>query len=146
MRVELKKKLGSPRHRQTSRRLIRQAQEELDAGDPLQASEKTWEAVVHRVRSIYKKHTDGRGGRLENDFKVMQAAQNLLRHADNPPESMKGLLTTKAMHVNFYDNDAIPLAVQSGIVTARKLLDELDNVDANLSRDRNRRSARKPHR
>lgn len=68
-----------------------------------------------------------------------------IAEADNPPKSMQDLLTTKAMHVNFYDNDAIPLAVQSGIVTARNLLDELDNVDAKLSRDRNRRSARKPH-
>ena len=141
MRVELKKKLGSPRHRQTSRRLIRQAQEEFDAGDPLQASEKAWEAVMHRVRSIYKKHTDGRGGRLENDFKVMQAAQNILRHADNPPESIGDLLIAKVLHVNFYVDDLEPFGVQRGIAAVRRLLDELDNVDAKLSRDSNH----KPH-
>ena len=39
-------------HAETSRHLIRQAEEELERGDALQASEKAWEAAVHAVKSI----------------------------------------------------------------------------------------------
>lgn len=145
MMVELKQRLDSPRHRRTSRRLIRQAQEEFDAGDPLQASKKAWEAVVHRVKSIYKKHSSGRAD-LGSHFKVMQAAQALLKRADNPEESIGDLLITRVLHVNFYDDDLGDAAVQSGIAAARRLLDNLDRVDAKLSRDSNRRRrARKHH-
>ena len=35
-----------------SRRLVRQAQEEFDTGDRLQASEKAWGAAAHAVKAI----------------------------------------------------------------------------------------------
>ena len=35
-----------------SRRLVRQAQEEFDTGDRLQASEKAWDAAAHAVKAI----------------------------------------------------------------------------------------------
>ena len=39
-------------HSETSRHLIRQADEELERGDALQTSEKAWGAAVHAVKSI----------------------------------------------------------------------------------------------
>ena len=52
-------------HETHSRRLFRHAQEQLEKGDRLQASEKAWGAVAHRVKLIadrmgwtYDTHTD----------------------------------------------------------------------------------------
>ena len=39
-------------HDTHSRRLIRHAEEMLDAGDRLQASEKAWGAVAHRLKVV----------------------------------------------------------------------------------------------
>ena len=53
-------------HKVHSERLIRHAEEQLAKGDRLQASEKAWGAVVHRLKDIadqrgwkYSTHADG---------------------------------------------------------------------------------------
>ena len=41
-------------HRQVSDTLLQQAEEEFEAGDLIQASEKAWGAVAHYLKSVAK--------------------------------------------------------------------------------------------
>ncbi len=43
---------GPNDHTEISRRFLRQAKQELNEGDQLQASEKTWGALAHALKAI----------------------------------------------------------------------------------------------
>ena len=45
----------SDRYAAISQRLLRQSQEELDADDLIQASEKAWGAAAHAIKSVAEK-------------------------------------------------------------------------------------------
>lgn len=113
---------------QTSRRLIRQAEEEFEAGDALQASEKAWGAVVHRIKAI----AEERDTDLGSHVKIMRAAADVIAHTDDPEKTKDALLKAKLLHVNFYDDDIGPEDVQKGIQQVRDLLDAIDRVVPNL--------------
>lgn len=87
------------RHDAYSRRLLEEAAQMLATGDRVQASEKMWGAVVHRLKVIaaerdwpYEGHDDG-----------IMIARYLGREAGNA--QIKGLTeAAAALHQNFYED------------------------------------------
>ena len=109
---------------QTSRRLILQAEQEFDAGDTLQASEKAWGAVVHRIKAV----AEERNVELGSHVSIMRAARDVAAHTDDPEKTRDALHKAKLLHVNFYDNDIEREDVQRWIQQVRDLLDAIDRV------------------
>ena len=68
------------RYEETSRHLLQQAQEELDRGDILQASDKVWGAVTDAVKA----HARQRGWSCHTDNYVRDAARCIAVEYDRP--------------------------------------------------------------
>ena len=109
-------------HMQISRRFIQQADEELASGDHLQASEKAWGAVAHRLKSIATsrgwRHSGHRDfyaiiRRLESETTDAETLAELFRVADG-------------LHANFYSDFLAAPDVQDSIENAKRLLTMLE--------------------
>ena len=90
----------SARNLEISKRLLRQAQEELDRQDPLQASEEAWGAVAHAVKAVAEKRRwfNNADWRLDRLTTVLAMEQG------------DGLIATlyrsvREGHYNFYHHD-----------------------------------------
>ena len=109
---------------QISRRLIRQAREELDKGDRLQATEKVWGALAQ----LLKAHGQRRGWQnLGGHRTVGHIARQL--HAEY--QEMDVLLAYVAAdngHRNFYDNEMSPPEIAEIIVTVENVLPSLEQA------------------
>lgn len=80
-----------------SRRLIQHAEEMLEAGDRLQASEKAWGAVAHRLKVI----ADARGWKYETVTDACTVVLNLAREQRNP--QIRTLFDVAlGLHINYY--------------------------------------------
>ena len=92
----------SARNLEISKRLLRQAQEELDRQDPLQASEEAWGAVAHAVKAVAEKRRwfNNADWRLDRLTTVLAMEQG------------DGLIATlyrsvREDHYNFYRNCSV---------------------------------------
>ena len=96
-----------------SERLIRHAEEKLAEGDRLQASEKAWGAVAHRLKVIAQR----RGWEYTTHAHVYRVVKRL---ADERGDRRISVLfrAAKGFHQNYYI-DAMPL---------EELTDEMENV------------------
>ena len=110
-------------HDAHSRRLIAHAEIELEKGDKLQASEKTWGAVAHRLKAI----ADRRGWEYETHQQVFGIVERL---ADELGEELRYLFAyAHGMHRNYYV-DAVPLEqLEYQISKVKELLAMLDRVE-----------------
>ncbi len=110
----------------TSRQLIEHAEEELRSGEPLQASEKAWGAVVHRLKAIARQRRWRHGGHY-------QLGQVVSRLADETgDDDMEDLFSVaEALHGNFYNNWKTEAAVRRNIETVKLLLDKLSAIYEN---------------
>ena len=107
----------------TSRQLIEHAEEELRNGEPLQASEKAWGAVVHRLKAVARE----RDWRHDGHFHLGQVVSGLVDETgDNSIEALFSI--AEALHANFYNNWKTASAVQSNIEDVKRLLDKLSAV------------------
>ena len=102
-------------HRTISSMFLRQAQEECDAGDLLQASEKAWGAVAHYVRAI----ADERGWSSGSQKKLLNNAQRILEHS---PHHLRLLASVERLHVNFYESFCTETVVRLGLGDAKELI------------------------
>ena len=109
-------------HMQISHRFIQQADEELAAGDHLQASEKAWGAVAHYLKSIAISREWRHGGhrdfyaiirRLESETTDAETLAELFRAADS-------------LHANFYTDFLTVPRVRNRIEHAKRLLTLLE--------------------
>ena len=107
-----------------SERLIAQAEEELAKGDRLQASEKAWGAVAHRLKVI----ADWRGW----EYTSHQHVYGVVRHvADELGDiRVRELFSTAAgLHQNYYV-DATPIEeIAYEIDRVKELLEMLNRVE-----------------
>ena len=96
-----------------SEHLIRHAEEKLAEGDRLQASEKAWGAVAHRLKVIAQR----RGWEYTTHAHVYRVVKRL---ADERGDRQISVLfsAAKGFHQNYYI-DAMPL---------EELADEMENV------------------
>ena len=107
-----------------SRRLIAQAEIELANGDKLQASEKAWGAVAHRLKSI----ADRRGWEYVTHQQVFGIVNRLADELGEP--RLRDLFAyAHGMHRNYYV-DAVPIEeLRFQIGKVKELLAMLDRVE-----------------
>ena len=107
-----------------SRRLIAHAEIELEKGDRLQASEKAWGAVAHRLKAIAER----RGWKYETHRQVFDIVNRLAVELGDP--RLRDLFAyAHGMHRNYYV-DAMPIEeLRYEIGKAKELLAMLDRVE-----------------
>lgn len=109
---------------QISRRLIRQAREELDAGDRLQATEKVWGAFAQMMKA----HGQQRGWlNLGSHRTVGHIAQQLAAEYDERA-IIHAYVAADNGHRNFYDNEMSPPEIEGIIVVVSNVLPRLENA------------------
>ena len=107
-------------HMRTSRQFILQAQEELNAGDRLQASEKAWGAAAHAVKAL----AQPRGWEHRTYARLSVAVDRIAEDAACP--ELRTLFShANSLHQNFYENWQTGKFVQDGINQVRLLVEEL---------------------
>lgn len=87
------------RYEEISRHLLRQAQEELDKGDVLQASDKVWGATAHAIKAVCQ-----RLGWNHHAHNHLSAAANYVSSGLNRDDLMEAFGFLEAMHTNFYEH------------------------------------------
>ena len=117
------------RHRQISEMFLAHAQEQLESGDFLQASEKAWGAVAHCVKAIARER--GWPNRSHND--VRNNARRLLNHTNNPALNKLTFRAVQFLHTNFYEELMDAEDVQDGITDAKRLVEVLNSVDSQMA-------------
>ena len=117
-------------HSVHSNALLRHAQEMIDKGDRLQASEKIWGAVAHKMRDLARK----RGWVWTTHRGYDRYAQYLRKQTGNPDIAT----LTRSMeqfHANFYDDHMDDDALPDGLREARRLIRLLEEADDSLGDD-----------
>lgn len=116
----------SVRNMEIARHLLRQAREELDRGDILQASEKAWGAAAHAVKAVAEKRrwfndADWRLGRIATVIAAEQGDGTISTYYRSVREA----------HYNFYHHEFNPMQVQEVVNDAASLITKLEAVLAN---------------
>ena len=115
----------SERYFRLSQRLLKHAQEQLDLGDTVQASEKAYGAVSHAVKS----YAELRGWNHYNHHRVGLIMDQLSEEwAD--PNLVTLHMAVKALHDNFFEYELSTVQVQAGIDAAKEMVDRLDTLRA----------------
>ena len=111
-------------HNVHSRRLIAHAKIELEKGDRLQASEKAWGAVAHRLKAI----ADRRGWEYVTHQQVFGIVRRIADELGDP--DLRDLFSyPHGLHRNYYV-DAMPIEeLRYEIGKAEEMLDMLDLVE-----------------
>ena len=110
-------------HSETSRHLIRQADEELERGDFLQASEKAWEAAVHAVESIAER----RGWEHNSITHLFIAARWIAEETgDNHIDTLFSL--AYSLHINSKEGWMDDGTVVDNVADVKLLLDKLEKA------------------
>ena len=132
------------RYARISRKLLQQAESELNAGDALQASEKMWGAAAHAIKSL----AESRGWNHQHHGLLRDAINELLQ-THNRPELILLYDSASFMHNNFYEHEYQPDEVRSRLPYAQELLEALEELRAqtptpieNRSREQRRRLLR----
>ncbi len=112
-------------HRAVSDRFLDHAQDELDGGDLLQASEKAWGALAHYVKAI----AEERGWENDSHSDVMAIAQGLVEVAAAPRRQGAQLRSARLLHVNFYEDELNSDQVQGGIDDTKDLIAALKEAE-----------------
>ena len=106
-----------------SRRFVRQAQEEFDKGDRLQASEKAWGAAAHAVKAV----AVSKGWNHNSHRLLFDIVDQVSRDVENP--GLRSLFhAANSLHQNFYENWQPDGSVQAGINEVKQLVDLLDEI------------------
>ena len=133
------------RYAAMGRRKMAQAQEEMDQGDTVQASEKAFGAVTAAVKAC----AEARGWNHYSHIRVERALEQL-RDEWNDPYLLLAFSYPKSLHVNFFEAELSPTTVQDGIDISRTLVDRLEEIRnaeprplpaASLSREQRNRLA-----
>ena len=126
-------------HETHSRRLFQHAKQQLEKGDRLQASEKAWGAVAHRVKVIanrmnwqYDQHSD---------FNKLK--KRIASLTDDP--KLTGLLIDKArfLHVNYYKDVQQIKHLREDLDEIKELLEILDGPQFRKPKPRTTRARRR---
>jgi hypothetical protein len=104
-------------------RLIQHAEEELANGEPLQASEKAWGAVAHRLKAIARQRKWRHGGH----YHLGQIIRGLVDETGDG-EIQNSFSIAESLHANFYNNWKTEAAVRDDIESVKLLLDKLSTL------------------
>ncbi len=119
-------------HAEISRRLIRQADDEFQKGDTLQASEKAWGGAAHALKSIAEQR-GWRHGRHRDIFPVIK------RIVEETGQSEISLMFDAAntLHANFYENWLPDDMVEDKIAAVKDLLARIEPLYTYAAADQN---------
>lgn len=106
-----------------SRRLIQHAEDMLEAGDRLQASEKAWGAVAHRLKVVAEK----RGLKYETHADAFTVARSLSVEEDNP-RIREIFSIAHGLHINHYGDVKTTDFLRSEVDNVKELLDILERL------------------
>ena len=110
-------------YRETSDRLLQQAEAEFERGDLLQASEKAWGAVSQYLKAMATQR--GLPHRVHRELRLV--AHHLVEETGQ--DSILRLFhTAEGMHANFYEAWMPETEVRIGIGTVSELLGVLEAV------------------
>ena len=115
----------SDRYAAISQRLLRQAQEELDADDLIQASEKAWGAAAHAVKAVAEKW----GWYHQGHFRL-NAAVDYISFERNRQDLNDLYLHPNLMHFNYYEHELAEDKVQIAINATRTFVEEMEKIRA----------------
>lgn len=114
------------RHVETSHRFIRHSNLMLDEGDLLQASEKAWGAVAHRLKAIANRR-NLRHSSHRDYYMIIDLLKN---EADDPGELDSCFKSADRLHGNFY-NDFMPESVvRDDVESVQTLLTMLERIES----------------
>ena len=109
---------------QISKRMIQQARVELDSGDRLQATEKTWGALAQMMKA----HGQQREWlNLGGHRTVGHIAQHLDVEYDEI-DVLRAYVVADNGHRNFYDNEMSPSEIDGIITVVESVLPPLENA------------------
>lgn len=117
-------------HAAHSAALLAHAQEMIDKGDRLQASEKIWGAVAHKLKEIARKR--GWSWRKHGAY---NALVGYLRNETDNPELGTLFRSADSLHANFYDDQYEHWQLVDGLADAKKLIALLDAADSAVPQD-----------
>lgn len=110
--------------------LLDHAEQMIEAGDRLQASEKMWGATAHGIKAIAR----ARGWHFENHADAFVIAHHVANLVDNDALWTK-FLAMNSYHQNFYD-DQVPLeGIRASLRDARELVGLLRDADRTIPAD-----------
>lgn len=111
------------RYEEISRHLLQQAEDELDKGDVLQASEKIWLAVAHELKAIAQHR--GWNHRYHNHIR---ATASCLSMEWDRPDWQIAFGSFDNMHTNAYEHQWFPGELRLYLEPARSYCRELADV------------------
>ena len=111
-------------HVEISSRFIAQADAEFAGGDLLQASEKAWGAVAHRLKAIAIR----RGWRHGRHAGFYTIVGRLEQEIGRPDELGQMLARADSLHANFYNVFKSESEVRDGIDDVKAFLAVLDRI------------------
>lgn len=141
--TEQRRREKSDRYFQLSRRQLKHAQEQLERGDTLQASEKVYGAVAQAVKA----YGELRGWNHYNHHRV-ELILDQLRDEWNDPELIILHSAVKSLHDNFFEYELSTTRVGDCLEAARSLVEKIDLIkessprplpSATLNREQRRR-------
>ncbi len=113
----------SVRNMEIARHLLRQAQEELDRDDILQASEKVWGAAAHAVKAVAEK----RRWFNDADWRLRKIVA-VLTEEQQDTTLLGDYLTARDAHYNFYHHEFNSREVQQSVNAAGQLVQKLETL------------------
>ena len=113
----------SDRYAAISRRLLRQAQEELDDGDLIQASEKAWGSAAHAIKAIAEKW-----GWYHQGHYRLDAVVNFIAIERDRRDLIDLYLNPSIMHFNYYEHEHYEDTVQLAINATRVFVEEMEKI------------------
>ena len=131
-------KASSPeRYEEISRHLLQQAQEELDNGDILQASDKVWGATAHAIKAVCQ-----RMGWNHHAHNHLRAAANYVFAEFGRYDLTLVFGYLEALHANYYEHQWEADEIRTGIINAALVIRELSAAPLdNLPSDQSHLSA-----
>ena len=115
----------SDRYAAISKRLLRQAQEELDIGDFIQASEKAWGAAAHAVKSVAEKWSWYHQGHYR-----LNAAVDFITYYRGREDLGNLFLAPTVMHFNYYEHELAEDKLQTAINSTKTFVEEMEKIRA----------------
>ena len=101
------------RYEEISRHLLDQAQEELDKGDILQASDKVWGATAHAIKAVCQQM-----GWNHHAHNHLRAAANYIASEFGRDDLVSAYGYLDALHTNYYEHQLLAAEVRVGINNA----------------------------
>ena len=121
--AEQRRRAKSDRYQQLSQWLLKHAQQQLELGDTMQASEKSYGAVAHAVKA----YGELRGWNHSNHHRVGLILDQL-RDEENDASLTEAFDAVESLHNNYFEYEIDPTRVRDRVQTALRLVERLDGL------------------